>query len=181
MVMQESEPSFPWVEGTSLGDHLDRVLDHLSTDLAAAVERAEEVAARDLALSLLQDLTQGEALARSGGLEVVVAGKPSLRVTRLGTDHLEADDCSRRVLFPSATTVVARVAGPAPVVDDLSLATVMQRAARAGAQVSAVVGSERLEGRLLRAGRDHLVVASSRGETFVPVGSLASVELSYED
>lgn len=142
------------------------LFESLEASFEAAGAHADRQAAGDLALSLLQDRSTAEILGR-GGWGLVGRDRIGGPITAVGRDYavVGAD------LVPLRGLVARRTASAdAPEVRRDSLRERLRGWARQGRRVDMSTGEERVAGRLLAAGRDHLIVGTTGGETLVPYG-----------
>ncbi len=157
--------------------HIDSWLSSLNASFEAAVEREEEQAAGDLAFSLLQDLGQVETLRRGKAAALKLAGGASLPVARVGSDYLAAGNPPNLIVPISFAVVLVGPSGPAPEIADDSLLLLLRRAARLGtyARISSTEGD--WQGRIVKAGVDHLIVNVSGQSLIVGNGAIRAITL----
>lgn len=163
--------------------HIDRLIESLEATFDAGLARAEEEAASDLALSLLQDAELIDVLRRRGPLNALLPDGITLPVSSIGENYL-ACGSSGDVLVPLATAMVAAApSGPSPQMSGLSLLGLLRQLVRRGRHVEIWGSGVRLRGRLARACADHVVVEVPRGpdgdgaEVFVGVRALERIRL----
>ena len=142
-----------------------------SSDSAIA-NREQELAAADLAFSLLQDVSLPEAVASHGGI-AVVGGEARGAITEVGEDYLRAGE----LLLPQRVAVVRVSTSPAPRVVAGRFLDVLGGIARAGGQVEVSTYSESFRGKLKRAARDHLSVQTSHSEALIAVNAVLCVRV----
>lgn len=167
-------------------EQVDRFLASLEATFDASVARAEEEAATDLALSLLQDATLADVVRRAGPLEAVCL-HGTVTVRSVGTNYLA---CDAGILLPLSRAIVRSVrGGTPPTITDDPLLSVLRRAARRGARVEITTTGGTVVGRLVRACVDHVVVhesiagrrnRSDRGEALVGVAAIESIRIVDE-
>ncbi|HEY7875362.1 MAG TPA: hypothetical protein VIG64_09595 [Actinomycetota bacterium] len=162
-------------------EHIERLLDHLETSFDAGVARAEDEAAADLALSLLQDATLSHALQRDGAASVLLAGGGSAAVTEVGSDYLMCGE-GGDIVVPLARATVAGTSGPPPSASGSSLLVLLRELVRHGATVEVTSSSGSYRGRLAAAAHDHVVVAAQHGASgqrrwYVAQGSIEVVRV----
>lgn len=137
---------------------IDDVIAELGAQLEAAIEREERVAANDLAASLLQDLRLADVLVRAGH-EAELPDGAWLPVAFAAGDHVETGGARGRVIVPLEVCVLRPAAALPPARPRAeSLLEVLRALARQGAGVVVHLGRGVLEGRLIRVGRDHVIV-----------------------
>jgi hypothetical protein len=146
--------------------HLDRLIASLDARFGAAVAQAREQAADELALSLSHSASFLEAASRLGPLELVLEGGGHAEVTCVGADYVASGDPTR-LLVPSSRALVRQAGTRAPDVREAeTLAIVLLRWVRAGAEVELVGVDGAITGRLNTAGRDH-VGLDARGQRWL--------------
>jgi len=157
--------------------HIDSWLSSLNATFEAAVEREEEQAAGDLAFSLLQDLGQVETLRRGKAAALRLAGGASLPIARVGRDYLAAGSPPNLIVPTSFAVILVGSSGPAPEIADDSLLLLLRRAARLGtyAQISTIEGE--WQGRIVKAGADHLIVNASGQSLVIGNGAVRTITL----
>ncbi|HEX2049322.1 MAG TPA: hypothetical protein VHJ34_01675 [Actinomycetota bacterium] len=156
-------------------DGLERYIATLDAAFDAAVAREEDEAASDLAFSLVQDRSLRERLARAGEAGVVVAEGRIEPVSAVGADYVAAGD-------PASIAVPLRVAevvwrdgrGARPATLDGTLLELLRSWARAGAGTTIDTIRASWNGRLVAAGRDHVVVRSRGRDVAVALGALVA-------
>jgi hypothetical protein len=156
---------------------LDKLLLGLGAQLEAAERRAEEEAADDLALSLAQDSVMAEALTRSGTVTALVEGGGRAPISAVGSDFLWIDRPRERLLPQSHAVVKVEDRGRPPARWQISLVDACRQLARSGAivQVTCKFGSP--TGKLDRAARDFLAVATDKGSVVAPYTAVHAIEL----
>ena len=157
--------------------HLKGLFASLEASFDAAVDKQEEEAATDLALSLRQGTPQREFLARQGF--TVAAREGTYRAIEVGLDHVLAEGA--RVFPLAACTAHLRADLLAPEVTDLRLIEVLRARVLDPAEVEVETAAQRLRGRLSLCGPDHLILITARGPVSVPLASVLSIRLSLED
>ncbi|MDQ3767560.1 MAG: hypothetical protein M3346_09470 [Actinomycetota bacterium] len=157
--------------------HIDRWLSSLNATFEAAVEREEELAAGDLAFSLLQDLGQVETLRRGKAAALKLAGGASLPVGRVGRDYVAAGNPPNLIVPIEFAVILVGSSGPAPEIADDSLLLLMRRAARLGTYARISTSEGEWEGRIAKAGVDHFILNASGQSLVVGNGSMRSVKL----
>lgn len=159
-----------------MADGLDRLIASLDASFEAAVARAEDEAASDLAFSLSQDRELSSAAARLGPLELLLSDGTSCAVARIGSDFFGAGE-PLEVLVPASRALLREGSegGPSPVRSGDLARTVLLRWARLGALVEVMGAPRSVRGRLTRASRDHVEVLASRGRYLVAWEEISSV------
>ncbi|MDQ3662990.1 MAG: hypothetical protein M3454_18470 [Actinomycetota bacterium] len=157
--------------------HIDRWLSSLNATFEAAVEREEEQAAGDLAFSLLQDLSQVETLRRGKAAVLKLAGGASVPIARVGRDYVAAGNPPNLIVPLTFAVILVSPSGPAPEIADDTLLLLLRRAARLGtyARISTTEGE--WQGRIVKAGVDHLIVNASGQSLVVGNGSMRTITL----
>jgi hypothetical protein len=156
---------------------LDKLLLGLGAQLEAAERRAEDEAANDLALSLAQDSVMSEALSRAGAVTALVDDGGGLPVSAVGSDFLWIEG-PRQLLLPLAGVAVRlEDRGRPPARWDLSLVDACRRLARAGAIVEVTCEFGLSRGKLDRAARDFLAVATEWGSVIAPYSTIKGIRL----
>ena len=156
---------------------LDKLLLGLGAQLEAAERRAENEAANDLALSLAQDSVMSEALTRAGAVTALVGDGGGQPVSAVGSDFLWIDG-SRQLLLPLDEAVVRlEDRGRPPARWDMSLVDVCRRLARVGAIVEVTCEFGLPQGKLDRAARDFLAVATEQGSVIAPYSAIKGIRI----
>jgi hypothetical protein len=152
---------------------LERSFEQACVEAEAALARDEELAADDLAHSLIQGASLAEALKRWRSTEVLCLGVWG-RVSRKGPDHVVLGDGA--TLVPHRAIAAARsTSGAMSGVTDLSLLERLRGWARASTEVGVRTSQVNFRGRLNSAAPDHLVLAGPEGEILIPLTAVASV------
>jgi hypothetical protein len=136
---------------------IEEVIEELGAQLEAAIERDERVAAKDLAISLLQDLHLADVLVRAGH-EAELPDGSWLPVTFAAEDHIETGGSRGRVLVPLDVCVLRPARSAPAAARGVPLVEILRALARDRAKVRVHLGRGFLEGTLTRAGRDHVIV-----------------------
>jgi hypothetical protein len=169
--------------GTAVADEqVDKLIESLEATFDASVARAEDEAASDLALSLLQDATFVEALRHSGPLEARIDGRVPAPVTEVGDNYL-ACGSGGSLIVPLGRAVVATTApGSGPVARETTLLSVLRGHVRRGSIVEVTAHGVAYRGRLAQACIDHLVIvlagAAQRGPRELLIGVQAIEAIS---
>ena len=157
---------------------LDQVFAGLETEFEANIARAEDEAASDLALSLVQDRSLPDALIAAGRVQLRLDDL-QLPIAEIGPDHLLARNAGGEpVLVPLDNVVVA--VGPTPISPTRAAISLVERLrgwSRRGGEVEATTAQGRVSGQLRAAGRDHVSVRAVGGDVIVAVGALRSIRL----
>lgn len=157
--------------------HIDRWLSSLNATFEAAVEREEDQAADDLAFSFLQDLGQVETLRRGKAAALRLAGGVSLPIERVGEDYVAAGTPPDLIVPVRFAVILVSSGGPAPQVAEDSLLLLLRRAARLGTYVRAATSEGEWQGRIAKAGVDHLIVSALGQSLVIGNDSLRSIRL----
>jgi hypothetical protein len=140
-------------------DHLNKLLDRLESSFDAGVARAEDEAASDLALSLLQDASLTDALQRDGALIVHLAEGSTAPVVRVGADYVACARAGGEVVVPLARAIVSgSPEGEPPLATERSLVSALRELVRRGAPVEVRTAVGTIRGRLAVATADHVVI-----------------------
>lgn len=149
------------------------LLSSLGATFDAAIARAEDRAASDLAISLQQDRSLREVAMRVAVAVVVPHGRVS-PVTTVGRDYLGT---SGGELVPMGGAVLRLASeGPRAETRDDELASVLRGWARASVWVSLSLQDGDLCGPLLLGGRDHVVVRARRGDMAVALAAIRAIK-----
>jgi hypothetical protein len=143
---------------------MEAIVRGLEASFDAAVGRAEDEAASDLAFSLLQERRLGEVLERRRGVTVISRDGVRVPVEVLGDDFVADAEPSTRLL-PLATAVFESSGeGAPPRRLHLDLTAQLRLWARGGAHVRLTTFAGEISGKLVRATPDHVTVLSPGGE-----------------
>ena len=175
-------------EGTSrrgaLGEHpaerghLHRVIDGLEATFDATLARAEDEAASDLALSLLQDAHLGDEL-RRGAWTALRPGRLPQAVVILAEDYVVTED-GAAIRLSSALFVRDESGRRRPRDEDGSFLELLRRHVREGVQADVSTSAGALRGRLVRACVDHVALSTGGAglpETLVPMAAIEAVRV----
>lgn len=158
-----------------MDSRLDRLFSALDSSFSAALDRSEEEAANDLALSLNQDLTlELQLVGRSSALS---ADHP-IPLVEVGRDYVRSED--DRLLPLTAGSYRVGPPGPGPERTDRYLVDVLRGAVRSGARVTLEGVFGTVEGPLLHCGPDHVGVSEGAHEVLVPLEGVRAIRLSHE-
>lgn len=148
----------------------------LEAGYQAVLEREEDTAASDLALSLLQGRPLMQALLHAGPVALVTeAGR--IPIFAVGPDHVVLEDRTRTLVPFAAGVVVAPGWGRGPTEREESFLQVMRGAVRDRREVEVATGAGRVRGRLLAAAEDHLVLGTGSEHIFAGLPAIRSVAL----
>lgn len=165
----------PGLAGKDVVDRHEGLLADLEATFSASIARNEDEAADDLAIGLRADGALEETLT-SRGVDVIVDGERT-PVRTVATDHVIAG--TTLISFGAGSFVVT--AGPRPRASNQSLQQTLHACARVRKVVEISLRDRRISGRLLVAGRDHVLVASEVGDQIVSLDAVVWVRLSPED
>lgn len=167
-------------EAYPVADRIDRLLSDLEASFEGSVARDESLVASDLALSLRQDVRIFDRISSWGGAHLM-SGTPET-IAAVARDYLVVGDpATSLVPFAAAVLVPASRADSIPVRrSDDTLMTALKPWVRAGRRVRVLTPDERVEGRLLAATPDHILIAQ-RTEVLIPYDSVRRVSLCPED
>lgn len=151
-------------------DRLEGLFSDLSATFEAAIERHENEAAADLALSISQDIDLHAALTDGDPVVAVVDGM-SRTVLQVGKDYLVAEPGD--LVIPISNVVLVRPSlGPRPALTRVALSELLRTHVREGTRVRCSTRELELEGPLTAVARDHLAVGGGFGRKLVPLGSV---------
>lgn len=156
----------------------DRLLEAVGAQFEAAIAAEEDVAARDLALSLLQGSELSVLLCRSAWL-LRRPGGGSAPLTQIGPDCALATTAGPEpdVLVPLSVALFVAGDGAAPVRTTDTFVARLRRSVREGKRLRALIGEERLEGRARLVTDTHLVLTRVHGEAVIPLSEIREVQL----
>jgi hypothetical protein len=173
-------------------DNLRAVLGSLEATFDASIARAEDEAASDLALSLLQDLSLSEAVGRSGAFEAYLPDRPLAPVTEIGEDYAACERGGTVVVPLTRAVLRAAPGGPASERRDRTMLALLRERARRGGTVEVRACGALHRGALARACRDHIVLRTqrlhpadarneARHEIYIALGAIEELRLPEED
>lgn len=140
-------------------DHLNELLHSLESSFDASVARAEEEAASDLALSLLQDSRLADVLGRAGRVQLHIDGRPPLTVTEVGRDYVRCERPAELLVPLERASYSVSAAGEPPASTGRPLLAVLRALVRARSCLDVRTHAGSYRGLLARACPDHIVVA----------------------
>ena len=152
-------------QGRVADSEVQRVLRALNADFDAAIAKEEDVAATDLALSLLQDALLSERLTSSAYFAELPNGV-QLKVVGVGSDYVTV---GRDDVVPLNRAVFRRTQGSPPMATSGDLLGVLRSWVRVGSTVRIEAQNRVLAGHLAIAGRDHVGLETALGEVLVPL------------
>ena len=160
-----------------MDSQLDRLLSSLDSSFSAALERSEEEAADDLALSLRQGQTLLQYLSH---IPVGVREGASLvPVIEVGRDFVRTAGGN---LYPGRATMFQTLStGTAPRPIDRYLGEVLRSAVRAGASADIEGPAGQMAGLLVHCGPDYVCVRASEGDALIPLEGIRTITLSRAD
>ena len=163
--------------GTGLDSQLDRLLWSLDSSFSAALDRSEEEAADDLALSLRQGQTLLQHLSH---IPVGVRdGDSMIPVVEVGRDFVRTAGGN---LYPGRATMFRTLStGTAPRSTDRYLGEVLRAAVRSGASVDLEGTGGQVAGLLVHCGPDHVCVRTRDGDVLIALEGIWTIKLSHED
>ncbi|MFN2388731.1 MAG: hypothetical protein ABR575_03880 [Actinomycetota bacterium] len=152
------------------GYGFDGLFVSLDASFDAAVARAEDEAASDLAFSFLQDRALADVFRVRGGR--VHLGGALLHIYSLGPDHFRVGPRGGTLVPFRAAVAVADDGDAPPGLEPRSLLEVLRSWCRAGASVQVKTVETTLAGRLVRATSDHVAVVTRSGEAVIAHGAI---------
>lgn len=152
----------------------DRLFSSLEAQFGAAVARAEEEAATDLALSLRQDLSPVDLLSSAAWTVSTRSGRRAVR--EVAKDHVRLEPDGQ--IVPSASAVFHRSAGPRVIRSERTLVQVLRDAVRSCQQITVDLDDETITGRPLACGDTHILVAGRGQESLLPLVQIRMIKLS---
>jgi hypothetical protein len=154
---------------------LERLFASLDASFDAALAREEDEAATDLALSLRHDLSLADVVLR-GSWSVRLAEGAQSPVAVAGRDFIGTDG-NGPLVVPASRAVLQAACGPRPRGTDLSLMQVLRIMARRPAEVHIAHPEGQVDGRLLVAGPDYVVVDTAVGRSLVGLHAVTAIRL----
>jgi hypothetical protein len=166
-------------EGGMLADpKLRRTLESLETSFDAALARAEDEAASDLAFSLLQGRTLLDLGAREGPWDLYFGEGRRMPLTLVGRDFV-AGGSPPSVLVPAARAVLLHASEGEPAREsDAGLIEELRGLAGFAMVVEITTSSAVLRGHLVRVGPDHVAVRTGAGEAMAGFETIHQVVLT---
>lgn len=163
-------------EEAGVVERVDQVLRDLESAFDAALERHEDHAADDLALSLRQDSDLREALLDGRGWGLLLDGhvRP---VVEIGEDYVAVEPGPDFVPAPYGSFMPSDHGRPPRLVSKTFREELRSRA-RLRSFMKCSVAEAGLYGRLALCGRDHIVIAKANGEVLVALDAIRSVRFS---
>lgn len=156
---------------------LDRLFSTLEAQFGASIDRAEDEAASDLAISLRQDMALRDALLRGSWVAATARGR--LPVYEVAKDHVVLG--TERVLVPLNAVIFVRGGHRTAVSTDRALAEVLRRHSRTGTHLSVETGEASAAGRVTACSATHLALQGPAGEFLIPLSQILSVKPFHED
>lgn len=153
---------------------LDRLFASLEAQFGAAIDRAEEEAAADLALSLRQDLSLEVTLSTGGWAALTSAGPRT--VVEVAKDHVRLEPGDQVVGLRSVT--FEKVEAPPPKRSDSTLPQILREQVRRGSAVKVDAGVREVVGLVLACGEQHMVLAQGAREFVIPFQEIRSINFS---
>ena len=156
---------------------LDKLLLGLGAQLEAAERRADQEAANDLAFSLAQDSLMSDVLTRAGAVTAMMPGGERLSVSAVGEDFLWIEAPAPRLLPLTRAAFNLEERGKAPARWQMSQLEACRELARAGAIVEVTCSFGSALGKLVRAARDFLALATEHGQVVAPYTSIKAIRI----
>lgn len=158
-----------------MADEIDRLIGDLETSFSASVAREEELAARDLTRSLLQDIDLAELLSRWPAAAIKRPDGGLYPIEEIGRDFLATEIGG--ALMPSEGVVLVRLnAGRTPRPVDETMVIRLRRWAAEGVKVQVETLQGHIEiGMLGRVSPDHLEIATTFGPLVVALKAISSI------
>ena len=160
-----------------MDSQFDRLLSSLDSSFSAALDRSEEEAADDLALSLRQGQTLLQYLSH---MPVGVrAGTSTIPVVEVGRDFVRT---AGGTLYPGSSTMFQVLpTGMPPRATDEYLGEVLRAAVRAGASADIEGPGGQVAGLLVQCGPDYVCIRANDGDVLLPLGGVRTIKLSHGD
>ncbi|MPZ92994.1 MAG: hypothetical protein GEU68_15485 [Actinobacteria bacterium] len=156
---------------------LDKLLLGLGAQLEAAERRADEEAANDFAFSLAQDSLMADALTRAGAVTVMTPGGGRLSVSAVGEDFLWIEGSAPQLIPLAQSAFKLEDRGRAPARWQMSQLEACRELARTGAIVEVTCSFGSALGKLERAARDFLSVATDHGRVLAPYAAFQAIRV----
>jgi len=156
---------------------LDRVLSSLEAQFGAAIDRAEEEAAADLAHSLRQGMSLPEVLAQ--GSWIALTGAGARTVCEVAKDHVRLEPGNH--IVPMTAAVFQRSTEARALRSDRTLTQLLRYETRLGTELCVETDGNSFVGRALTCGEAHVVMASRGRELLVPLAQIRSIKLFRGD
>lgn len=153
---------------------LDRLFASLEAQFGAAIDRAEEEAAADLALSFRQDLSLEVTLSNGGWAALTSAGHRT--VVEVAKDHVRLEPGDQVVGIRSQS--FEKIEAQPPKRSDSTLIQLLREEVRRGAVVKVNAGTREMVGRVLACGEEHMVLAEGSREFVIPFQEIRSIRFS---
>ena len=150
---------------------LEGLVSSLEAQFGAALDRAEEEAASDLALSFRQDRSLRERLAQGSWSALTESGPR--RVCEVAADHVcvEPGDLYLR----TASITFTKGDGLPPRCSDSTLTNLLRRFMREGTDLAVDLGDKALAGRVKACTDDHVYLRSKNQDLLVPLAQIRSI------
>lgn len=158
---------------------IDQFLEGLEARFSSSIAHEEDVAASDLALSLLQGIDLPTAL-RGKGWALKQQDGASATVVEVGNDYVgvstsDANELHR--LIPLSGAVFVEVQTEPPLSVKRSFVDCLRNQVRRGRRVTVVTRQGLFAGVLSAAASDHLVIRTPTGEVVTAVDAVEEVRL----
>jgi hypothetical protein len=154
---------------------VDRLLGTLEASFQGAISHEEELAANDLATSLLQGRDAFDVVRAWGG--ATLEGR-ALDVAEIGSDYAGVGRPCREIIRLEEA-VLSRGAGAGLICDrGRTFLEVLRAWARDHEEVQVQALDGGFQGRLLAAGPDHLLLETAAGQKLIGAAKVRSVKLS---
>ena len=153
---------------------LDGLFTSLEAQFGAAIDRAEEEAAADLALSFRQDRSLRDDLLEGSWIAVTELGPR--RVCEVAKDHVRVEPGN--VILPLFSTVFRRAPGQSAERTDVTLMGLLRRNVRLGAEMTIEAQDGSIAGRAIACGEDHVSIFSRGEEFLIPMAQVRAIRLS---
>lgn len=153
---------------------LEGLFSSLEAQFGAALDRAEEEAASDLAISLRQDRSIAETLTQGAWTALTELGPRQVREVAVDYVCVEPGDH----YLPTASVTFRKAEGEPPRRSDSTFTVLLRRLMRLRTEMTIDLGEGTLVGRVKACADDHAYIRSKKGDHVVPLTQIRSIRLS---
>lgn len=158
---------------------IERFLAQLEAEFDAACTKDEEIAAADLARSLDRGLCFRERLCRTGGgLTLLLSDGARLGVSLVAVDYYACGDPEFLIGRLEGSAFALTEAEPPPAMGRSTFAQALRHWSESSPAVVVTGSMGSFTGRLVIAGSDHVVLATSGGRVVLGLAALETVRLA---